>query len=113
MLLEEGVDETRDEVLVPARKGADLFEGALKLGIGRCASNSLLEQKIFDTNAQGASQGREHIGAGWLGTPFPEGDVCVGDPQRLGQLDLGEAGSSSQSEEAGALSWARTLGGCC
>ena len=102
MLLDEGFDEPRHEVLLASRKDDGLLEDSLESADGARAAwlDGLVAEDVFDPDAEGFGEERQHIGAWWDGGGFPVADGFGGNANELGELGLAETGSLTQGDEA-------------
>lgn len=105
MLLDEGFDEPRHEVLLASRKDDGLLEDALESTDGARATglDGLVAEDVFDAHSEGLGEQRQHVGARWDGGGFPVADGFRGNAHELGELGLAETGGFTQGDEASGL----------
>jgi hypothetical protein len=91
VLVDEGLDDFDDLVLLRTREASDLLEGTLGFADGAWAA--IRERRDAEELLDGAAKDLCHlgqdVGAGGLIAVLPEGHVLLGFADELGELDLG------------------------
>lgn len=98
--------------LLTAGELFDELEGFLDLADGpsRCFGRSFrADDEIVDLDSEGLCVGGEEVGPWRFVAPFPEGDVCVGDLEEVGQLGLGEPCRLAKLEKSSPLCRSRSF----
>lgn len=105
VLVDESGDDLDDLLLLAARELAYFLEDALDLSDGArvLREHTTVSEEIFDLYAEDASELWQHVGAWWLRASLPEGDIGLGLPDELSELDLAEASGAAELDEAGSL----------
>jgi hypothetical protein len=98
MLINEGLDELGDFVLLAARKFGGSFKDLLQSSLGGLAFGfeRFDAQELIDADRESLCQCWQDFAARGRAFKFPKGDVGMRNAQLLGQLCLGEAGGQPQ-----------------
>jgi hypothetical protein len=105
LLLEERLNEPRDQVLLATRERNGLLEDALELADrpGPALLDGLIAEDVFDTDAKSFGELGQDVGARRQVGCFPEADGFGRDADELGELGLAEASGFTERDETSGL----------